>query len=936
MPTTREMWSDSRRDADRHNRVLLALNRATDEVRRMEHEARLDIDEVLDRLLPDLAQALNAENAFVAALGRDEDRGQNWFELTAVYPNRNLRGRHLKWSELLQQIVQDGEPRVIDPLGKETSDPIPGLDIFDSTSAILVRMQTSDTVRIVGLCNKADPSLGPYLAADRMTLNNIVELVALGARVGERRRRELESIQKTSSAISAELDLDELLQMIAKKAAEVFGAAATSLMLWDESGEYLVIRASWGLSDEYAQQQVISRKKAYTPISPSGKFLPFTVVDLRLEPFGEIELIEREKLCTVLVVPLEIHGEPIGALNIYTKDTSRQFTRDEKELASIFANQAVIAIQNAQIYQQVTQHARAMESLEQVGRTITADLDLDQVSRLIVQNANEVLAAEISSLFFYNESEEELFPFGIGNINGNIQTLPRDWRPQIKDLVASVVRDRGPIVIEDTTPRDLATNNGSTTNNRIGSSAGCPLLVGEAVLGLLFVDFCAPHRFTNDELQTILMFASQAAVAIKNARQYEDIKNAYQETEKAKKRLDIVAVISQAVRSTLDFDRVLDTLLNELGKVIDAPDRGILLYEEASDELVIHPSSTYCMDSDKKHITRTPVSRGITGWVARERKSSNVPDVTKDPRYLKRISTTRSELAVPIVHGDELIGVINLESPTPAAFDEEDAMLLQAIADQVAIAIQNARRYHELEQAKNALAATEAVAWMGLFGSSWAHGVTQKTSAVRNYLVVLADYLPQEGPEQELLARIEEAVKAIQGIPIVQRLPSEPRMTAALDLDAALRKQAQHWCRSHPAIELDFDLRCGGIRTHIDEGWLDIALEKLINNALKAMPNGGHLEVASIFRGRKAEVTITDSGQGISEKVRPYFLKERIPPEFSGSSGTGIGALIAQYIFRAFGGDLELLWSEPGRGTTLRVTLPATPSEAFQTTHAIG
>jgi signal transduction histidine kinase len=187
-----------------------------------------------------------------------------------------------------------------------------------------------------------------------------------------------------------------------------------------------------------------------------------------------------------------------------------------------------------------------------------------------------------------------------------------------------------------------------------------------------------------------------------------------------------------------------------------------------------------------------------------------------------------------------------------------------------------------------------------------------------------------------LLTEIEEAVKAIQGIPIVQRLPSEPRMTAALDLDAALRKQAQHWCRSRPAIELDFDLRCGGIRTHIDEGWLDIALEKLINNALKAMPNGGHLEVASIFRGRKAEVTITDSGQGISEKVRPYFLKERIPPEFSGSSGTGIGALIAQYIFRAFGGDLELLWSEPGRGTTLRVTLPATPSEAFQTTHVIG
>jgi signal transduction histidine kinase len=77
-------------------------------------------------------------------------------------------------------------------------------------------------------------------------------------------------------------------------------------------------------------------------------------------------------------------------------------------------------------------------------------------------------------------------------------------------------------------------------------------------------------------------------------------------------------------------------------------------------------------------------------------------------------------------------------------------------------------------------------------------------------------------------------------------------------------------------------------------------------------------------------VTITDNGRGISDRIRPYFLKERIPQQFTGTGSTGIGGLIARYIFRAFSGDLELLWSESGRGTALRITLPATTIEALQ------
>jgi signal transduction histidine kinase len=151
-------------------------------------------------------------------------------------------------------------------------------------------------------------------------------------------------------------------------------------------------------------------------------------------------------------------------------------------------------------------------------------------------------------------------------------------------------------------------------------------------------------------------------------------------------------------------------------------------------------------------------------------------------------------------------------------------------------------------------------------------------------------------------------------------------MTTKLDLDAALREQVPRWCRARPQVNLVLDLHCSGLRAHIDKEWLDVAMEKLINNALKAMPDGGQLKITCRPHKGQVEINVTDTGCGLSEKVRSYFLKRQIPKQFT--SGSGIGALIAKIIFRAFGGDLELLWSESQRGTALRVVLPASPVTA--------
>jgi K+-sensing histidine kinase KdpD len=389
--------------------------------------------------------------------------------------------------------------------------------------------------------------------------------------------------------------------------------------------------------------------------------------------------------------------------------------------------------------------------------------------------------------------------------------------------------------------------------------------------------------------------------------------------------LHAVGEINRRISATLDLNEMLPLILNKAMELVNVQNGALQLIDEQTGELVIRLCYGPMLVS-LEH-TRLKLGEGITGKAAQEKRSIVVHDVTQSAWqqiYREFRPSTRSELAVPLLSGEQCLGVLNFEHTEPGYFSEDQCEIIEALANQAAIAIQNAQRYDELERTKGNLVATEAVAWIGLFGSSWAHSVTQKTAAVRNYLAVLADYLPMDSQTQELVGKIEEVMRAIQRIPITQQLPSKPTMATELelDIDIALKQQTQRWCRSHPQVKSVLDLHCSGLRAHIDREWLDVAMEKLINNALKAMPEGGQLKISSRPRSGQVEVSIADTGQGLSEKVRPYFLKQQIPKEFT--SGSGIGALIAQYIFRTFGGDLELLWSEPSRGTALRVLLPAT------------
>ena len=275
--------SDSQREALKYYRLLLAIEHASTEVRQMEEQGRPDLDDVLGRLLPDLAFALNAESAFLARVHTDTER--QWLELTTVHPDQRLRGNELPWSPLIDRLIKDGRPKVLDPLGEDPPIAITGLEAFHAVAAILVCAHSAAVTRVVGVCNQRDSGTGPFLVPDGKILDDIIQLVAIGARAGERHTQELRSIQKTSAAVSTVLDLDKLLPIISKQAADAFDAPATSVMLWDEAGEELLIKASIGLSDTYVRHLRIPKSRLDPELEQRGS-RPTVTQDLRSTPLG--------------------------------------------------------------------------------------------------------------------------------------------------------------------------------------------------------------------------------------------------------------------------------------------------------------------------------------------------------------------------------------------------------------------------------------------------------------------------------------------------------------------------------------------------------------------------------------------------------------------------------------------------------------------------
>ncbi len=580
-----------------------------------------------------------------------------------------------------------------------------------------------------------------------------------------------------------------------------------------------------------------------------------------------------------------------------------------------------VLVENREMRRRRIQELESLNQILEATMGIESEADLAAVLHSVVEQTHRALPGVDVITVYYIDRETNAAMLG-GAIGVNNPSIIESMSPDSDSVVRRALHMNQPHYAPDSLKDSLVQGN-FVEREGIKSTAVFPLHYGPARVGCMFFNYRTPQTFNEDHKHELTIFARQAALAIHKAVLYD-------ETRRRQQRFETVAQIAPIISATLDPEEVVRAILNEVRKVVPGARQACMLhFEPDSGDLVFAKSSFefYHIDVEKEK-TRTRLSAAETSVamrVARTGQAENVPDVQAHDDYLRVVSSTRSELCVPIKAEGEMLGVLVLERDRVSAFTYEDQRLLEALADQMAIALKKAQEHEQLLKTQDDLAANSAIAWMGLFGSNWSHTVNQRTFEIETKVYLLREALSSMRVSPKMmtwLTEIEEASKQIKRLPIAGRLSAAPgQSNTTLALDQTLAKHVQAWCVKRPDVKLKLDLNCGHVHVPIEEGWFEIPLEKLVSNALKAMPGPGQLTVRSLCQGAHAEVQVQDTGPGIPDSIRDILFKRPVP-QASAQEGSGLGLLIARKVLTAHGGDLELMPGKPGEGASFVFHLP--------------
>lgn len=320
-----------------------------------------------------------------------------------------------------------------------------------------------------------------------------------------------------------------------------------------------------------------------------------------------------------------------------------------------------------------------LRTLFELGHQVTAVLDLDELLQRIPQLLARLIRFRAFAVYLLEErrdrSQELRVAYSVG-----YPTAARALRLKTGEgLVGLAVETRRPVLVNDVSidPRYVEAVPGTAAELVV------PLVYQQRVIGTLNLLSDERGAFSPSDADVVTQFASHVAVALVNARLFE-------RERRDAELFELLAEIGREVSSILDLDELLERIAQLTRKVIDYRTFGILLLNEQTGELEIKLAVKY---GERVTFPRVKLGEGLVGYAALHRTPVLVPDVTKDPRYIKVVEDVRSELVVPMLVKDRCIGVIDLESPEYDAFDKRHVEILTVLASQAAVAIENARLY---------------------------------------------------------------------------------------------------------------------------------------------------------------------------------------------------------------------------------------------------
>ena len=658
-----------------------------------------------------------------------------------------------------------------------------------------------------------------------------------------------------------------------------------------------------------------------------------------------------EGLVALIVAPvLDASREVIALLWAFNR-TATPFTSRHEATLSNLAQQAALAIGRARAFEEERRSARQTTALLDIARGCASTLELTPLLKDITRRTAAALGAERCAIFLWRRGHlvPVMAQFADGHAEPSLWArfkALRDHHMEDVPAHAEAIRLRRPVHVT----RDSALLSPEWFDTlRLGSAVVVPLISNDQVVGTMGLDARSTRTWHQSQVDLAMTIAAQVALAVDNARHYQDARQRAAEVE-------TLAAIGETLTSTLDAQNVLERIADSAATLIGAQhaivfelDRGAGgLRGRAVRGMDIEPGFTLSL------------GQGAAGHAALHLQPAWSDDVLERPlpgyaeRYgqsdiplgaLARECAGRAVLAVPVISRGTALGAISVGWDDVHRPDEREIRTLSALGRQAAIALENARlvgdlrrTLEELRAAQETLVRGATLRAVGELAAGAAHHLNNIMAVVVGRTQLLLMKNPDPATAQSLKRIEQAAIDAADTVKRIQRFSGSAKAgkVSRFDLNVVVQEVIDftrpHWLNEGNAgagrLEVQQQLGClpevSGERAEIRE-----TIASLVLNAMDALAEGGRVVIATQSEPGRAIVSVRDSGIGMSPEVRrrafePFFTTK-------GVKRMGLGLAVAYGTVRRHGGQIAIE-SAVGEGTTVTFWIPAAAPGEEKTT----